>query len=106
MPSTDRKKKLFLSLADLFTYLLAVPHGRWDLTRDQTCAPVVEALSQPLDHQGGPPWVTLISPPPTPAHSASATWATCLSHKHSTRVPAPGSWSSQSPQVSAHQLQL
>ena len=55
MPSIDRKKKNTISFrGSLFTYLLAVPHGRWDLTRDQTCAPVVEALSQPLDHQGGP----------------------------------------------------
>lgn len=55
----------------LFTYLLAAPHGWWDLTRDQTCAPVVEALSQPHLLQRQLPLLWLHGPPVCPQSTAS-----------------------------------
>lgn len=86
-----KKKKLFLRLP-IYLFIGCTP---WQVGSDQgsnLCPCSGSSVST--------------SPPPTPAPSALATWATCLSHKHSKRVPASGSWSSQSPQVSVHQLQL
>lgn len=70
LPLIGKKKKSSFC-GSLFTYLLAVLHGRWDLTRDQTCAPVVEALSQPHLLQPQLPLLWLHGPPVCPTSTAS-----------------------------------